>query len=128
MCGPVRLFSFLPFFFSSISSESLIVFENSFTGALPTELANLDLLEFRANQNLLAGTIPTEITQNSTMQFLRLDGNQLTGTIPATIGDMKGLVDLQLNNNTLSGPIPFTFYGLNQLRKFVGFLSLANPF
>lgn len=106
-------------------AESLIVFENSFTGTLPKELASLDLLEFRANQNQLMGTIPTEITQNSTMQFLRLDSNQFTGTIPSTIGDMTGLVDLRLNNNTLTGPIPFTFYGLNQLRKSHIFASVV---
>jgi hypothetical protein len=102
------------------------VFENSFTGTLPKELASLDLLELRANQNLLIGTIPAEITQNSTMQFLRLDSNQFSGTIPSTIGNMAGLVDLRLNNNTLTGPIPFTFYGLNQLRKSHSFASVVS--
>lgn len=54
----------------------------------------------------LAGTIPTEIGQLSSLGILVFPENRLTGTIPSEIGKLTNIVALSLYVNGLEGTLP----------------------
>ncbi|MCP4711620.1 MAG: hypothetical protein GY869_23625, partial [Planctomycetes bacterium] len=56
--------------------------------------------------NNLIGSIPPELANLYSLQYLHLVGNQLTGNIPPEIGNISSLFGLYLNGNQLSGSIP----------------------
>jgi hypothetical protein len=95
--------------------ESLLIFGNDLSGAIPSEIGNLDLIQLQAQQNRLTGEIPSELFSNTKMVTLRLSENQLSGTISNLIGDLTDMVDLRLGNNTITGTIPFRIFGLSKL-------------
>ncbi|KAJ9701128.1 hypothetical protein PVL29_006465 [Vitis rotundifolia] len=71
------------------------------------------------SSNDLWGSIPTEISSLSGLEFLNLSCNNLMGTIPEKMGRMKALESLDLSRNHLSGEIP-------QSMKNLSFLSHLN--
>jgi hypothetical protein len=79
---------------------------NQLTGSIPAELSNpasLDFLDLHSNQ--LTGSIPAELGNLASLRYLYLHDNQLTGSIPAELGNLASLWCLYLNNNQLSGVI-----------------------
>lgn len=58
------------------------------------------------NDNRLAGSIPGELGDLSSLTYLVFQGNQLAGPIPLEVGNLGDLIVLELNDNYLSGPIP----------------------
>ena len=50
----------------------------------------------RLDENLLSGTIPTELGRLANLTVLHLWGNQLTGQIPTQLGDLSSLTVLYL--------------------------------
>jgi hypothetical protein len=58
------------------------------------------------DENQLAGTIPSEISNLTNLERLYLHNNQLTGSIPPEIGNLTNLERLSLHVNQLSGEIP----------------------
>ena len=66
-------------------------------------------------RNNLAGTIPAELGDLSSLTVLLLYGNQLTGAIPAELGSLSNLTRLQLWGNQLTGPIPAELGSLSNL-------------
>lgn len=62
--------------------------------------------ELLLSSNLLTGTIPSQISNLSGLQYLELWGNQLSGSIPPQIGSLTGLLGLDLYSNLLTGSIP----------------------
>ena len=80
------------------------------TGSIPSEigqLVNLNLLELYSNQ--LTGSIPPEIGQLANLKGLYLLGNQLNGSIPPEIGQLANLEELHLYSNQLTGSIPVSY-------------------
>lgn len=77
-------------------------------------LRNLRVL--RLNENILDGSIPTEIFDSSQIQELMLHRNRLTGSIPAEIGKLKAATSISLSYNSLKGTIPIVFQELSQLK------------
>ncbi|RVW76051.1 Receptor-like protein 12 [Vitis vinifera] len=71
------------------------------------------------SSNDLSGSIPTEISSLSGLEFLNLSCNNLMGSIPEKMGRMKALESLDLSRNHLSGEIP-------QSMKNLSFLSHLN--
>ncbi|RVW72126.1 Receptor-like protein 12 [Vitis vinifera] len=71
------------------------------------------------SSNNLSGSIPTEISSLSGLEFLNLSCNNLMGSIPEKMGRMKALESLDLSRNHLSGEIP-------QSMKNLTFLSHLN--
>lgn len=110
-------------------TESFILFDNEFTGTIPTEIGNMALRELRMHRNELVGPIPDELYRNVNLRVLRLDENKLTGSLSNRLGLLENLLELRVGNNTLTGNIPFMLYGLNELRKLnereIFFLILA---
>jgi hypothetical protein len=68
--------------------------------------------------NALAGSIPPEIGNLTSLTELMLYANQLTGSIPSEIGNLNNLVYLFLDENQLTGEIPESFESLSQLTAF----------
>ncbi len=58
-----------------------------------------------ANNNL-SGSIPAQLADITSLNYLLLNNNQLTGSIPAGLGNIPDLWQLHLQDNQLSGPIP----------------------
>ena len=56
--------------------------------------------------NGFTGSIPSELGSLSNLERLYLHGNQLTGSVPTQLGNLSSLTNLWLKNNSLSGPIP----------------------
>ena len=91
----------------------MVLYNNSFSGPLPSPL-NLKLLSFLdLGYNKLTGTIPEDwivgTTSLSKLRSLYLDHNELTGTMPGTfprLGNGK-MEDIHLQNNYLSGEYSF---------------------
>ena len=67
-------------------------------------LANLQTLSLYDNQ--LTGAIPAELGGLSNLDYLYLFNNQLTGAIPAELGGLSNLEYLYLRSNQLTGCIP----------------------
>ncbi len=77
-------------------------------GSIPSEISRLTELEWLAlHDNDLTGPIPPELGNlRSLERVLWLSGNQLTGEIPAELGDLANLQTLRLDNNQLTGEMP----------------------
>ena len=57
-------------------------------------------------ENQLSGSIPPELGNLSSLEWLYLHNNQLTGTIPDELGSLVNLRGLFLNGNQVTGCIP----------------------
>merc|ERR1712183_318996 len=53
------------------------------------------------NDNLLTGTIPTELGSCFRLNHLHVESNKLSGDIPTTIGELTGLKSCKLESNRL---------------------------
>ena len=66
------------------------------------------LKDFRAQNNLLSGPIPTELAQLSLLETLFLNNNTLGGTIPDALSSLNELRRLLLHGNRFLGLMPPT--------------------
>ena len=103
--------------------SELLLGRNEMAGEIPTELGNLSsLTQLLLSRNQLTGEIPTALGDLSNLTHLLLDSNQLNGEIPAELGDLSNLQFLLLSSNRLTGEIPAELGNLTGLT----FLYLAN--
>jgi Leucine-rich repeat (LRR) protein len=93
---------------SLVSLEQMLLFNNALVGPIPAELAqcqNLKVLELEYNQ--LVGDIGLVINMlPSSLVRLGLDVNLFNGTIPTSLGTFTDLSWLGLSQNNLIGTIP----------------------
>ncbi|KAF9608542.1 hypothetical protein IFM89_009908 [Coptis chinensis] len=78
-----------------------ILMENSNSNVNPAKLGQMNL-----SNNLISGSLPSSISNFSSLQILLLSGNQFSGPIPPSIGELHQLLKLDLSRNTLSYEIP----------------------
>ena len=91
--------------------------ENNLTGTIPIELGQLTSLEYLSlDTNNLSGNIPVELGNLTNLNYLYLSGNQLTDTIPSELGNLNNLLLLYLAGNKLSGTIPANLGNLSAIR------------
>ncbi|XP_039163944.1 receptor-like protein kinase 5 [Eucalyptus grandis] len=91
---------------------------NKFFGEIPSTVSSWrNLRVFIANNNLLRGTVPTELTQLPFLTRLLLGQNKLSGNLPTDIVSWKSLITLDLSHNQLTGPIPSKFGSLPVLTR-----------
>ena len=98
---------------------------NNLKGSIPTELSHLTKLDFvDLNRNALTGAaIPDSFARLTDMQFYDVRYNKLTGTIPLWIGaEWPQLTELALAENEMGGALPGSMSLLNKLKS----LALAN--
>jgi hypothetical protein len=80
---------------------------NSFSGEIPSEIANLQGLRFlNLSRNHLSGCIPENIGELELLESLDCSWNELSGAIPSSMSKLLSLSSLNLSNNNLSGQIP----------------------
>jgi hypothetical protein len=63
-------------------------------------------LYLHLHTNRLSGSIPPELENMTSLQWLYLHSNRLTGAIPPELGNLPALYILTLNSNMFTGEIP----------------------
>ena len=86
--------------------RGLFLSENGLAGDLPTEIGDLNSIEYITIVGEQLSSIPAEIGMLSNLRFLNLRSSNLTGNIPTTLGNLSQLQNLLLSNNQLTGSIP----------------------
>lgn len=82
------------------------LYDNEFTGQLPSEMSGDVLGQLVLTNNKLSGKIPRAIGNFPNLVSLFLDGNEFTGEIPGEIFEIKSLSRFSFSNNHVSGGIP----------------------
>ena len=81
--------------------------DNKLSGTIPAQLGNLTSLEYLwFNNNELSGAIPSQLGNLTSLETLVLNKNRLNGMIPSQLGNLTSLEILALWGNELSGAIP----------------------
>ena len=81
---------------------------NKLAGTIPKELGQLMSLDWlNISENELTGNIPKELGQLTSLTYLGLKRNKLSGSIPKELGQLTSLnTRLDLSENELTGAIP----------------------
>lgn len=78
---------------------------NNLVGTIPSSISNLtSLTQFHAYSNSLSGSIPS-LASNTALQLLDLHNNQLTGSVPSLTTNTN-LLQFLVGTNQLTGSIP----------------------
>ncbi|XP_059278964.1 receptor protein kinase CLAVATA1 [Lycium ferocissimum] len=101
-----------------IQLESFDIYNNNFTGELPTEFVKLKKLEtLHLGGNYFHGEIPEVYSHIESLKWLGLEGNSLTGTIPKSLALLPNLEELRLGYfNSYEGGIPPEFGSISTLK------------
>jgi hypothetical protein len=92
---------------------------NLLKGTLPSEIRSLSqLIVLDFTDNLLSSTIPLELLSMNSLQYLHLGKNQLQGSLPEDRwDDANNLRELDLGHNDFHGTLPIMLFLLTDLRK-----------
>ena len=94
--------------------------DNKLSGTIPAQLGNLTSLEYLwFNNNELSGAIPSQLGNLTSLETLVLNRNRLNGMIPSQLGNLTSLEILALWGNELSGAIPSQLGNLTSLEYLV---------
>ncbi|CAK9148302.1 unnamed protein product [Ilex paraguariensis] len=98
--------------------ETIDIYNNNFTGKLPTEFVKLKKLRtLKLGGNYFSGDIPEAYSEFSILESLELRGNELSGKIPASLARLSKLQNLWLGYfNSYEGGIPPEFGFMRSLR------------
>ena len=102
---------------------------NNLAGGIPPELGQLtSLRSLDLEYNDLSGEIPTELGSLTSLVSLDLSDNEFTGEIPPEIGQLTDLVGLDLSWNDLTGQLPLEMTQLvNLTRLYLQVTSVCAP-
>ncbi|KAI7731214.1 hypothetical protein M8C21_030814 [Ambrosia artemisiifolia] len=85
---------------------NITLMRQDLTGVLPPSLAKLPSIKvINLAFNYLNGTIPNEWASTK-LEFISLSGNRLSGSIPTFLSNITTLGYLSLENNLFSGKVP----------------------
>jgi len=98
----------------------LVLTNNALSDTFPLELFSFTKLEHLVLQgnDLLSGSLPTEIGMLTTLKELEISNNGVNGFIPSEVGKLVDLSVLKLENNRLYGTIPAELWSLDNIDKF----------
>ncbi|CAB9512276.1 Leucine Rich Repeat [Seminavis robusta] len=95
---------------------------NSISGTLPEELSKMSQLEFfNIQSNKLEGKILEQgvLHQLNKLWLLKISDNLLSGSLPTEVGLWSRLVNLELQNTRISGTLPTELLLLDNLTSLV---------
>ena len=89
---------------------------NAMNGTLPSSLSNLTTLKLlRVTDTQISGSIPPELGTMTNLKRLEIGNNhRITGSIPPELGNLTELVSLILLNNSITGDIPAALFGAGE--------------
>jgi len=96
--------------------KELDVSNNMLTGSIPDSMVqntNLQVLDLHAND--FFGYFPTEIFTNDSLEYFSIHKNRFVGTLSDRIGFLKNLKHLDVSSNLLTGTLPDTIGLLTHL-------------
>jgi Leucine-rich repeat (LRR) protein len=124
-CTAASVWGTVPFFNCTATSQisHMVMKQQSLSGTIPTEFSQLSALQYVGLQDnpSLKGSID-EFTGLTSLWHLWAFNTAISGPIPPTIGGMKALTDLDLSNTQLTSSIPPEIGRIPYLSK----LRLAN--
>jgi len=92
--------------------RSLILFNNSAYGTLPSEIGILPINQtLDLSQNILFGTVPVQLSYLTDAKSWDLGENYFSGTIPCEFGLLRSVTDFNMDFCRFTGTIP-TWLGL----------------
>ena len=82
--------------------------DNNLNGTLPTEITQLTSLQSLTfeNNTSLSGGIPSDIGNLTNLTYLRIANCAITGTVPTSLSNLTGLTNLYLMDTQLTGDLP----------------------
>ncbi|GMY32109.1 receptor-like kinase TMK4 [Fagus crenata] len=96
------------------SLQQLYLDTNNFT-SIPNGffqgLTSLQILTLTQNIDLAPWSIPTELTQATSLVTFYASNANIIGSLPDIFGSLPSLQDLRLSYNNLTGPLPKSFGG-----------------
>ncbi|CAL9189949.1 unnamed protein product [Musa hybrid cultivar] len=95
----------------------LYLYNNSFSGSLPSISLPLELELLDLSHNHISGNIPSFICNLTQLRILDLSSNQISGEIPWCWQETNIIIYINLADNKLSGEIPSSIEKLTQLRS-----------
>ncbi|XP_010529060.1 PREDICTED: probable LRR receptor-like serine/threonine-protein kinase At3g47570 [Tarenaya hassleriana] len=96
---------------------SLQLISLGLSGTIPSALSNLSSLEtLDLSYNSFHGQIPSGFSRLSSLKSLRLSQNSLTGSVPVSLSENLELQEIFLDMNQLTGVIPHELGALQKLR------------
>lgn len=89
---------------------------NNVGGSLPDEIGELDSLEYiRIDQSPISGPIPASIGDLEKLNFIYFNSSDFSGSLPASLGNLDNLTTIFLASTNLSGTIPPELFGAEKL-------------
>ena len=92
-------------------------------GTIPSYISEFTSLEqLILEGNLLEGSIPDDFGNLTSLEYLNLRNNKLTGTLPASLGKLSNMTFMTLGKNNFQGQLPSWLGDLSRL----GLLDLSD--
>ncbi|XP_027358654.1 receptor-like protein kinase 5 [Abrus precatorius] len=98
---------------------TLYLYNNSFSGEIPSVVEALNLINLDLTRNNLEGKIPDDLGKLQQLSWLGLSLNSLSGVIPESLGRLPNLKDFRVFYNNLSGTLPPDFGRYSKLETFL---------
>ncbi|XP_078431218.1 putative LRR receptor-like serine/threonine-protein kinase At1g53430 [Wolffia australiana] len=109
----------IPLSWTSLPLRNLILLANRVTGTIPKEIGNMKTLEFLFLEgNQLEGPLPPSLGTLTNLNRLLLSSNNFLGELPETLSNLKNLTDVRLDGTGISGPIPSFIGNWTKLDRF----------
>ncbi|EOY33746.1 Leucine-rich repeat protein kinase family protein, putative [Theobroma cacao] len=95
----------------------MVLSGNRLTGVVPRSIFSITTLStsLELSNNLLRGSLPSEVGNLKNILNLDLSGNQLSGQVPSALGGCTSLENLNLGNNNFYGSIPDSLSSLRSI-------------
>ena len=104
-------------FLFAIIFSCISIVANNVRGTIPSELSQVTSLEYiESIQNPVSGTIPDGWQKLTALRTVVIAFNELTGTLPSWMAQSwPDMEFLYLSNNALTGSLPIEFLGFQRL-------------